>query len=121
MPNNVYVWIVAILALGVVVALAMRLGRGFRVKKGADGYSLEVDKAQVLDTRTDNIKVGAGIELKDVEAGDMAGRKGTGGGAGDRAQNIEVGDHAKIERSKLGDIVGIKEEGSSPPPPEKKP
>lgn len=116
--NNPYVWIAIAVVIGVVVALALWFGRGLKIKKGSDGYSLEVERDQAPDTTTDNVKVAEAIELKDVEAGDIAGRKVTSSDAvGTRPQNTEVASHAKIERTKLGDIVGIKQEG--PPPREK--
>lgn len=119
--NNVYVWITIAAVIGVVVALALWLGRGLVIKKDKEGYSVQVEKNQLPDTRTDDIKVAEGIELKDVEAGDIAGRKGSAAeAAGDRAQNIDVASHAKIERTKLGDIVGIKQEGPARTDQEKK-
>ena len=110
--NNVYVWITIAAVIGVVVALALWLGRGLVIKKDKEGYSVQVEKNHLPDTRTDNIKAAEGIELADVEAGDIAGRKVSAADAvGDRSQDIEVASHAKIERTKMGDIVGIKQEG----------
>jgi len=121
MPNSVYVWIAAIVVLGLIVGLALWRGRGLRIKKGQEGYSLEVDKVQEPDTRTDNITVAEQAELTDVEAGDIAGRKVTSPDAvGDRTQNINVGNRAKIERTKMGDIAGIIQKGSPPPDQNKK-
>ena len=117
--NNPYVWIGIAVVIGIIVGLAIWFGRGLKIKKGSDGYSLEVEKNEPPDTSTDNVKVAEGIELRDVEAGDIAGRKvSSPEAAGTRPQNTEVASHAKIERTKLGDIVGIKQEG--PPQPDKK-
>jgi hypothetical protein len=121
MMNNVYVWITVAAVIGVVVALALWLGRGLVIKKDKEGYSVQVEKNQLPDTRTDNIKAAEGIELADVEAGDIAGRKVSAGEAvGDRSQDIDVASHAKIERTKMGDIVGIKQEGPARSDEEKK-
>jgi hypothetical protein len=121
MPDNIYVWIAAIVVLGLVVVLALWLGRGLKINKSKEGYSLEVEKNQPPDTRTDVIKVAEGLELKDAEAGDIAGRKATSpDAAGGRPQNIEVANRAKIERAKVGDIVGSKQEGPARTDEEKK-
>lgn len=119
--SSPYVWITIAAIIGVVVALALWLGRGLTIKKDKEGYSVQVEKNQPPDTRTDNIKAAEGIELKDVEAGDIAGRKVSAADAvGDRSQNIDVASHAKIERTKMGDIVGIKQEGPARTDEEKK-
>lgn len=109
MPDNV--WITIAVVVGIVVALALWLGRGLIIKKGTDGYSVEVEKDRPPDTRSDTIKVAENLEIKDSEAGDIAGKKVTSPGAvSDRAENVDVLSHGKIERTKLGDIVGIKQE-----------
>jgi hypothetical protein len=119
--NNVNVWITIAVIVGVVVALALWLGRGLIIKKDKEGYSVQVEKNQAPDTRTDNIKVAEALDIKDAEAGDIAGRKVTSPDAvGDRAQNIDVANRAKIERAKVGDIVGIKQEGPARTDEEKK-
>ena len=84
-------------------------------------YTLAAKEKQTPDTRTNEISVGREISIKDSEAGDLAGRKSTSAEVrGDRPEKIDVASGATIERTKLGDIVGTKQEGSPPPePPEK--
>jgi hypothetical protein len=115
--NNVNVWITIAVIVGVVVALALWLGRGLIIKKDKEGYSVQVEKNQPPDTRTDNIKVAEALDIKDAEAGNIIGRQDA---VGDRAQNIDVASHAKIERTKLGDIVGIQKKDPPRPDEEKK-
>ena len=74
-------------------ALALWLGRGLIIKKDKEGYSVQVEKDRQPDTRTDNIKVAEALEIKDAEAGNIIGRQDA---AGDRAQNIDVASHAKL-------------------------
>lgn len=111
MPIDANVWITVAVVIGLVVALALWFGRGLIIKKDKEGYSVQVEKDRPLDTRTDDMKVAEALEIKDSTAGDVAGKKITSPGAvSDRAQNIEVLSHGKVERSTLGDIVGVKQE-----------
>jgi hypothetical protein len=115
--NNVNVWITIAVVIGVVVALALWLGRGLIIKKDKEGYSVQVEKDRPLDTRTDSIKVAEALEIKDAEAGNIIGRQDA---PGDRAQNIDVASHAKVERTKMGDIVGIQQKDPKRTDEEKK-
>jgi hypothetical protein len=118
---DINVWIAIAVVTGVVVALAVWLGRGLIIKKDKEGYSVQVEKDLKPDSRTDTIRVAEALEIKDAEAGDIAGKKVTSPDAiSDRAENIDVLSHGKIERTKLGDIVGIKQENRPPPDGEKK-
>jgi hypothetical protein len=113
----VNVWVTIALVLGVVVALALWLGRGLIIKKDKEGYSVQVEKNLPPDTRADTIKVAEALEIKDAEAGNIIGRQDA---AGDRVQNIDVASHAKVERTKMGDIIGIQQKDPIRPDEEKK-
>ena len=121
MLDNVYVWIAAIVVIGAIVGLAVFLGRGLTLTKDNGKYKIETKEKQTPDTRTNEITVARDMEIKDSEAGDIAGRKGTSSQpVGDRPEHIDVATGAKIERTKVGDITGVKQEGSAPPDKDKK-
>ena len=107
---NETVWITLIVAAAVVVIVALWLGRHLRANRDADGsISLEVgDKTENTPLET-TVKVAEDLAASDIEASDIAGIKASANSPSQPgAQNIEVAKGAKIERSKLDDIVGIK-------------
>jgi|SRR5580658_2678997 hypothetical protein len=106
MPSNPWVWVCLIVAIGVVVSLALWLGRGFKARFG--NRSVEVEAQQ----RPSTVSVARGTEFENVKAGDIVGRK-VELGANSSADNVSVLEQAKLKQSEIGDIIG--EELSSGP------
>ncbi len=104
---------IAIIVLGVVIlgGLALWLGRGLKIRKDKDGFSLETEATQIEGrSKSDqNISVGKDLEIEGSTAGDVAGIKGD----TDSDQDIDVLSGGKVKDSNLGDIVGIKKENDS--------
>lgn len=69
MPSNPWVWGTLIVVVGVVVALAVWLGRGFRARFGDKSVEVEARR------QPSSISVAHGAELEDVKARDIAGVK----------------------------------------------
>lgn len=112
MPNDPVVWIILIVVVGAVVALAIWFGRGIRFKKDDKGLEIKVageakpgKQPDEITSVAENVAIG-----KNAEVGDIAGTKVR--GAHQEVQTKaktevfkggEVGDGAKV-----GDIVGKK-------------
>ncbi|HJY81692.1 MAG TPA: hypothetical protein VKK81_11495 [Candidatus Binatia bacterium] len=81
-----------------------------RWKRDIELVLAAVEKAlgrpQVNSTSVAAVKVGENLDIEDVQAGDLAGIKGNKVPSG--MSQIEVGKAARLKRSKLGDIVGVK-------------
>ena len=108
MPTNPWVWGLLIVVAGIVIALAVWLGRGFKARFGDKSVEVEARR------QPSSINVAQQAELEDVKAGDIAGVK-TQGNSSLTADNIEVLKEAKLKKSEIGDIVGIKQSNDSAP------
>jgi hypothetical protein len=115
MPNNAWVWGLLIVVAGVVVALAVWLGRGFKARFGDKSVEVEARR------QPSSANVAQEAELEDVKAGDIAGVKVQGSNNLSTPEDIKVLEQGKIKKSEIGDIVGIKQtNGSGQPSPAKK-
>ncbi len=109
------VWITLIVVVGVVVIVALWLGRRLRLSRDADGgVSIEADEAGGAESAQPGIKVGEDIEISGGEAGDIAGYKVSAGTeSATETGSIEVARGAKIRnKARIGDIVGVKIDGN---------
>ena len=106
MPDNPLVWIIAILALAVVVIVALWKGQMVEVelkplrlkfkRHGGDG--------------TGGVSVGSGLKVENSKLGDIAGVKGAGAALPEGSVTVAQG--ARIAGSTTGDIVGVKHGGT---------
>ena len=114
MPNDPLIWIILILAVALIVALALWKGRGLRVSKDRDGFSVEVERSSEGNTggeskgTTDGIRVAEGARIKESRVGDIAGVK-TLSAAPAVDKDIEVASGVRINKAEVGDIVGDKQ------------
>jgi hypothetical protein len=100
-------WIVLTLVGGLVVALALLLGRGLRVRRGAKGMSLEVEAHS--EQPTQGLDVAANTPIMRSTVGDISGIKHEGGAMEpEAAREIRVLHNGRILDSHTGDISGIK-------------
>jgi hypothetical protein len=91
MPSDSTVWIVLIVAAFIVIFYALWKGRGLKIRKEKDGFSVETEAEKREESSERIISVGKGIEIENATAGDIAGIKSE---DADRAsgekKNIEV-------------------------------
>ncbi len=100
-------WIVLTLVGGLVVALALLLGRGLRVRHGAKGMSLEVEAPSEQPSR--GIDVAGNTPIQGSTVGDISGVKHEGGAMEpEAAREIRVLQNGRVLDSHIGDISGIK-------------
>ncbi|MCP4261760.1 MAG: hypothetical protein GY774_30300 [Planctomycetes bacterium] len=112
--ENSIIWIILITAAFIVVIFALWKGRGLKIRKDKNGFSVETDAENKQKPSEQNIIVGEGIEIETLTVGDIAGIKSEDvDSASEVKQNIEVARDAKIKDSDVGDIVGIKQEHKS--------
>lgn len=102
MQTNPWVWGVLIVVSGIVVALAVWLGRGFTARFG--NKSVEVEARH----QPSSITVAKRVELDEVKAGNIAGVRVEGESVLP-SLDVDVLGEAKIRKSELGDIVGIEQ------------
>ncbi len=107
MPSNPWLWGMLIAVVGLVVALALWLGRGFKV--GVGDKSIEVKAPR----QPSGIVVAQRAVFDDVKAGDIAGVKAQGKNDLPSVNNIEVLAEGKLKKAEIGDIVGIKHTNDS--------
>ncbi len=109
-PDDPVVWIVLVVVVGLVVALALWLGRGMIFRRDKQGLSLEIKAASgSRNAKETDISVAKNAVLDDVTAEDIAGVKQEGGDAEVvNGKKISVLDRAKARGLKAGDIAGIK-------------
>ncbi len=114
MPNDSTVWIVLIVAAFIVVFVALWKGRGLKIRKEKDGFSVETEAEKKQESSEQKISVAEGIEIENATAGDIAGIKSEDVDSASEAKtNIEVAKKGKIKNSDVGDVVGIKQERKS--------
>ena len=106
-------WIILIIVLGVVVALALWLGRGFSIKKGDEGLEVKVEGAGATSSGTadESISVASGATISGSVVGDITGVKVTGkNNISDNKEKIDVLNGGAVKDSTVGDIAGKKSE-----------
>lgn len=110
MPANPVVWIVLIVVAGLVVVLALWLGRGLKVK--AKGIDLEIREGKAANGSAVTVfkegRVGEGARV-----GNIIGVKNQPGEGGQSQQKVDVAADVEVKGS-VGDIVGV--EFSKEPP-----
>src|SRR5947209_14260844 len=93
---------IAIAAIaGVVVIVALWLGRKLVFKRDDKGTSFEVGQ-EPGGEREAGVTVGNKAELRHVKAGDVSGIKASGPGAAATAERVDVLNEAKVEDAQLG-------------------
>jgi hypothetical protein len=112
-PDNPVVWIIAIVAVFVVVLVA--LWKGQMVEVELKPLRLRFKRAGGAGEAGGGISVGEGMVIKDSKTGDIAGVKAA--GATSPGGTVSVGKGAQITDSTTGDIVGVKQAGSGEPKP----
>jgi len=102
MLANPWVWIAAIIVVGLIVCLALWLGRGADVAIGAGGLRLRTPQPPPQDS----IRVAQGADIAG-EVGAVTGRVGTGDSPASRASEIDVASGVVVRPgAKVGDITG---------------
>jgi hypothetical protein len=110
MSNDSNVWLVLILVGGLVVAVALFLGRGLIVRKSREGLSIEVEKHQLPVSPappSQGIEVARGAQIERSTVGDISGVK-LEGDAATEARDLRVFQQGRLEGSQAGDISGVK-------------
>ena len=109
-PEDPVVWIFLIVVAGLVVALALWLGRGMIFRRDKQGVSFEIKAAPATrNAKETDISVAKNAVIDDVTAEDITGAKTEGADADVvNGKKISVLDRAKVSGSKVGDIAGIK-------------
>lgn len=112
MPDDPIVWIVAIIAAGLVALLALWKGQFVEIELNPP--KLRFKRRQDGDG---GISVGAGLTVEGSRTGDIAGMKLEGGGAAAVAPEgpVSVAAGARIAGSSTGDIAGVKQTGGAAP------
>jgi hypothetical protein len=105
MPNSPAVWIVAICAIGLVVALMIWRGVGGQFRAGKFGFKI---KERARDGSS--IDVLSQGEIRDAKVGDIVGES-VGSGKPPDTASIVVAKEARIANAETGDIIGRKIEG----------
>lgn len=107
MPDNPIVWIIAILALAVVVIVA--LWKGQMVEVDLKPPRLRFKRH---GENSGGVTVGSGMTIENSTTGDIAGVKSTGvGGPVGGEGTISVAQGARITGATTGDIAGVKHAG----------
>lgn len=110
MPNDPIVWVILIVVVGIVVALAIWLGRGISFRKDDKSIAIKVAGAGQTTKASDNTtSVAEKATIENAEVGDIAGAKIRGGDAtANDKEAVEVLKGGTVKGSKVGDIVGKK-------------
>ena len=114
MPKDLSFWILLVLVIGGVVALALYLRRGLILRKDKKGFLIQVEKDEPAPASESGIQVGKGARIEGSTVGDISGLKVEGSGDVDaHGQSINVFEDGKLKDAKVGDISGVKK--SQPP------
>jgi len=109
MPDEPWLWALAVVVVGAVVIAALIMGG--TVEVGIDPPSLKFRrKAQKTQTR---ISVLEKAEIENSEIGDVTGEHLGENGTQTGKKIVEVGSGLTIKGSKIGDITGVSVSGSS--------
>lgn len=113
MPDNPMVWIIAILALAIVVIVA--LWKGQMVEVDVNPLRLRF-KRHGGASDAPGISVGAGMSIDHSTTGDIVGVKAQGPTLPPGAEgHVTVAQGAHIRSARTGDIAGVKQAGGSGP------
>jgi hypothetical protein len=116
MIANPWVWIAALIVIGLVVGLALWLGRGAEVSIGGSGLRLRTPQPEPIDT----ISVAQAADISG-EVGKVQGRVAEGVPRGSRPSNIDVASGMVIRSGgKVGEITGEKITGVRAAEPKRK-
>jgi hypothetical protein len=108
MPDNPWLWGLAILVVAVVLVVALR--RGGKVEAGVGPTSLKFEARKQPDGS--EVTVLDQGEVRDATVGDITGVEADAGGPGPR--RVDVGRGARITGSTVGDITGVRTGGRKP-------
>ena len=108
MPADTVVWIVLIVAVGVVAALALWLGRGLKLR--VKGFGMDIKERQSAPADSGATVFKEGQVGKGGTVGNITGVKNQGGKGGAPQGKIDVASGARIEGS-AGDITGVENTG----------
>lgn len=115
MPPDSTVWIVLLVIGGLVLILALWLGRGLKIRKENGGFSIEAREKPPEQMPEQKVSVGRDLRIQDARVGDVAGIKGDDVQDVPRGnQDIDVLSGGVIKDADVGDIAGIKRERPSP-------
>ena len=104
MPADPVVWIVLIVAVAIVAALTLWLGRGLKLKLQGFGMDIKERQSGPADSGTTVFKEGQVV--KGGTVGNITGVKNQGGEGGALRGKIDVASGVRIEGS-AGDITGV--------------
>jgi len=109
MPDNPWLWGLAILVVAVVLVVALR--RGGKVEAGVGPTSLKFEARK--EPGGSEVSVLDQGEVRDATVGDITGVEADGGGPGPR--KVDVARGARITGSNVGDITGVRTGGGRKP------
>ena len=104
MPNDPWIWVLAIVLGAVVLVIALR--RGGKVKAGVGGASLEFEERK--EPETAEVSVLKRGRVKDAQVGDVTGISGA---APAGPMRVDVAEGAEITGGSVGDISGVRVDG----------
>ena len=111
MPEDPTIWIVLFSVCGLVIILALWLGRGLKLSKNKNGISIEVKENTIPKSSEADISVGRNLEIEESEVGDVTGViQKDGFVQAESQQTIEVLKGGKLKKAKLGNLTGIRQE-----------
>ena len=108
MPDNPWIWALAILVVAVVLVVALR--RGGKVEAGVGPTSLKFEARK--EPEGGEVSVLDRGEVRDATVGDVTGVESDGAEAGPR--KVDVARGARISGSTVGDITGVRTGGRKP-------
>jgi hypothetical protein len=106
MPDNPWIWVLALLIGGAVLFVALR--RGGKVEAGVGPTSLKFEAKKEPDDANVSVLDHGAVEASKV--GDVTGVEGAAGLAG--KARVEVAKGARIKGSEIGDISGVRVGGN---------
>ncbi len=114
MPSDLTLWIIFVIVSALVIGLGVWLGRGLKIRKDKEGFSLETQEAQAQATNEQSIRIADKLAIEGATVGDISGIKSEDiDTLSESKQNIEVLSEGKITDAHIGDITGIKQERQS--------
>jgi hypothetical protein len=108
MPDEPWIWVLAIVIGGAVLLFALRRGGNVRARVG--GVSLESDARK--EPETAEVSVLDKGRIRESKVGDVTGISGAPTPAG--TARVEVAKGAEISGSEVGDISGVRVDGERP-------
>lgn len=110
MPSDPWIWIVALVVLGGIVALALWKGKGANVAFGKDGVSLTTPG----DEARDKARVAEGLEVRGT-VGNVTGLVKENVPGGGRPIDVDVMNQGVVHKgAQVGDITGARIGGAPP-------